>query len=241
MGPFLPLSCILLKFYIKPQHSWRPHDRPFVVSYWNSTSNHNSFEIIMVIRRLYLIEILHQTTTYSSPLSLLLRCILLKFYIKPQRGNSGFLPEVVVSYWNSTSNHNTSKPFNVRPVVVSYWNSTSNHNSSLGCVWVISVVSYWNSTSNHNLLQEFVNCWRLYLIEILHQTTTCGKCEECLRRCILLKFYIKPQRSILSTLAIAVVSYWNSTSNHNSSLGLFARRLLYLIEILHQTTTFWLQ
>ena len=38
----------------------------------------------MVIRRLYLIEILHQTTTYSSPLSLLLRCILLKFYIKPQ-------------------------------------------------------------------------------------------------------------------------------------------------------------
>ena len=33
----------------------------------------------------------------------------------------------------------------------------------------------------------------LYLIEILHQTTTCGKCEDCLRRCILLKFYIKPQ------------------------------------------------
>ena len=35
----------------------------------------------------------------------------------------------------------------------------------------------------------------LYLIEILHQTTTCGKCEDCLRRCILSKFYIKPQPS----------------------------------------------
>ena len=37
------------------------------------------------------------------------------------------------------------------------------------------------------------NYKQLYLIEILHQTTTCGKCEDCLRRCILLKFYIKPQ------------------------------------------------
>ena len=264
MGPFLPLSCILLKFYIKPQHSWRPHDRPFVVSYWNSTSNHNSFEIIMVIRRLYLIEILHQTTTfssiiileitlylieilhqtttYSSPLSLLLRCILLKFYIKPQRGNSGFLPEVVVSYWNSTSNHNTSKPFNVRPVVVSYWNSTSNHNSSLGCVWVISVVSYWNSTSNHNtdkeieqyvkvvsywnstsnhnLLQEFVNCWRLYLIEILHQTTTQSSAPG--QQDSVVSYWNSTSnhnRPRCNFSVLPVVSYWNSTSNHNPING----------------------
>ena len=172
MGPFLPLSCILLKFYIKPQHSWRPHDRPFVVSYWNSTSNHNSFEIIMVIRRLYLIEILHQTTTYSSPLSLLLRCILLKFYIKPQllawlrMSNKRCIllkfyikPQPfarvrellkVVSYWNSTSNHNSRDDWGMKLQVVSYWNSTSNHNLQFWITTVFVVVSYWNSTSNHN-------------------------------------------------------------------------------------------
>ena len=35
--------------------------------------------------QLYLIEILHQTTTMLFAPSPLLRCILLKFYIKPQR------------------------------------------------------------------------------------------------------------------------------------------------------------
>ena len=189
-------------------------------------------------RKLYLIEILHQTTTYSSPLSLLLRCILLKFYIKPQRGNSGFLPEVVVSYWNSTSNHNTSKPFNVRPVVVSYWNSTSNHNSSLGCVWVISVVSYWNSTSNHNLLQEFVNCWRLYLIEILHQTTTQSSAPG--QQDSVVSYWNSTSnhnQELITDEMAAVVSYWNSTSNHNWKSFMVCSRVLYLIEILHQTTT----
>ena len=33
---------------------------------------------------LYLIEILHQTTTHRSPVGIVSRCILLKFYIKPQ-------------------------------------------------------------------------------------------------------------------------------------------------------------
>ena len=34
---------------------------------------------------------------------------------------------------------------------------------------------------------------RLYLIEILHQTTTVGLAVVHYVRCILLKFYIKPQ------------------------------------------------
>ena len=122
---------------------------------------------------LYLIEILHQTTTSSRARARLLCCILLKFYIKPQQ------------------------PF---------------------------------TRSRYS---------KLYLIEILHQTTTCGKCEDCLRRlylieilhqtttpalasmplcrCILLKFYIKPQLRLERELAYCVVSYRNSTSNHNRS------------------------
>ena len=55
--------------------------------------------------------------------------------------------------------------------------------------------------------------------------------------CILLKFYIKPQLRLERELAYCVVSYRNSTSNHNSGVGVNATMSLYLIEILHQTTT----
>ena len=41
----------------------------------------------------------------------------------------------------------------------------------------------------------------------------------------------------MQTLIPIVVSYWNSTSNHNDSLDVSEEMLLYLIEILHQTTT----
>ena len=101
--------------------------------------------------------------------------------------------------------------------------------------------------------------FELYLIEILHQTTTKRSRTRDRSRCILSKFYIKPQRlcrcsswpsgCILSKfyikpqhLSIAggsrnVVSYRNSTSNHNELLRFVVHFVLYLIEILHQTTT----
>ena len=77
----------------------------------------------------------------------------------------------------------------------------------------------------------------LYLIEILHQTTTLSPILHTPRSCILLKFYIKPQPGRCKNLHSFVVSYWNSTSNHNSVLHSFSNLSLYLIEILHQTTT----
>ena len=55
--------------------------------------------------------------------------------------------------------------------------------------------------------------------------------------CILSKFYIKPQRICLALKSYAVVSYRNSTSNHNKSTSCSRHIQLYLIEILHQTTT----
>ena len=57
---------------------------------------------------------------------------------------------------------------------------------------------------------------QLYLIEILHQTTTL------------------PASGITH---VQVVSYRNSTSNHNYPYRAFSVVTLYLIEILHQTTT----
>ena len=213
--------CILSKFYIKPQPRWRYRPRRWVVSYRNSTSNHNTAAVSSWDEKLYLIEILHQTTTPRN-----------------RKRTS-----IVVSYRNSTSNHN--KPFTL--------------------IEVGGVVSYRNSTSNHNLVRPSRLTSSLYLIEILHQTTTTSSIIRFVLRCILSKFYIKPQlrlerelahcscilskfyikpqrgrlfscrfsRCILSKFYIKpqhrsktscfcrVVSYRNSTSNHNSPDNLY--------------------
>ena len=100
-------------------------------------------------KALYLIEILHQTTTFSQSISTRNGCILSKFYIKPQQMTTSMKDGLVVSYRNSTSNHNS------------------------------------------RYYKYFL--FQLYLIEILHQTTTTPLCLVVLLRCILSKFYIKPQ------------------------------------------------
>ena len=255
------------------------------------------------ILALYLIEILHQTTTRLQLLRLSLSCILSKFYIKPQLAavspwaeNGCILskfyikPQLirifivklfVVSYRNSTSNHNEANNTLFRVFVVSYRNSTSNHNAEPIIFNLAHVVSYRNSTSNHNsgvgvnatmslylieilhqtttpvtairsllklylieilhqtttIISTLSITISLYLIEILHQTTTQGWTVRNASCCILSKFYIKPQRWFRFNDWRQVVSYRNSTSNHNSSFSGKLRSTLYLIEILHQTTT----
>ena len=146
----LGFSCILSKFYIKPQ----------------------LFIVLFVLR---------------------FCCILSKFYIKPQLRLAFFFQFVVVSYRNSTSNHNVFAASANFTLVVSYRNSTSNHNLATVNAYFNYVVSYRNSTSNHNSPAAISIERRLYLIEILHQTTTAHAVSTTRRSCILSKFYIKPQ------------------------------------------------
>ena len=101
-------------------------------------------------RRLFLISILHQTTTSSVPSRFPASCFLFQFYIKPQLPIYTSVPFHVVSYFNSTSNHNLNTPVKHK----------------------LSVVSYFNSTSNHNLHTKKYQKILLFLISILHQTTT---------------------------------------------------------------------
>ena len=252
--------CILSKFYIKPQHWARSVCCASVVSYRNSTSNHNTCwcspngEIVVSYRnstsnhnferencapkRLYLIEILHQTTTVLPPPILLCSlylieilhqtttstytstvlksCILSKFYIKPQRhpfpsvrGNSCILSKFYIKpqHWRQQK---------TRMRVVSYRNSTSNHNFGFPCASCAGVVSYRNSTSNHNLPGCVNARLELYLIEILHQTTTGDGVP--IRRLPLYLIEILHQTTTASSMSSRPVT-------------------LYLIEILHQTTT----
>ena len=306
----LALSVITGSLVVSYRNSTSNHNVRFnfpaayeVVSYRNSTSNHNTGGLASGISGLYLIEILHQTTTmsrstskattlylieilhqtttlvtlvlpllgcilskfYIKPQPPLLnsrrppRCILSKFYIKPQQCPDCLISFEVVSYRNSTSNHNDLRSNRNVLTVVSYRNSTSNHNLLRLPMLNGAVVSYRNSTSNHNSVNGPLGQQGLYLIEILHQTTTAQAILFPPRCCILSKFYIKPQRrhdysqfrsvvsyrnstsnhnEKVSRLVVAdVVSYRNSTSNHNFLHCVACILVLYLIEILHQTTT----
>ena len=187
-----------------------------VVSYRNSTSNHNKSSPYVNKPELYLIEILHQTTTRTAAALISIGCILSKFYIKPQLSRQKASRYRVVSYRNSTSNHNSRASKTISAGVVSYRNSTSNHNfldltADAARLYLIEIL-HQTTTSLSIMLHRPL----LYLIEILHQTTTMRRVIAASCGCILSKFYIKPQLPGDTLDFSYVVSYRNSTSNHNN-------------------------
>ena len=134
-----------------------------------------SAEVCLARLALYLIEILHQTTTALRSRYPKSRCILSKFYIKPQhcdRNKNSLLGCILSKFYIKPQHFDSAKRINY-------------------------VVSYRNSTSNHNNTQHINHVARLYLIEILHQTTTSPLLTLPLLRCILSKFYIKPQLTMI--------------------------------------------
>ena len=191
----MPLCrCILLKFYIKPQLRLERELAYCVVSYRNSTSNHNEGEPLNTQRKLYLIEILHQTTT----LNFIGREFILLYLIEILHQTTTGLAAGLGS----------------------------------GALYLIEILHQTTTEDRRHLSRT-----GLYLIEILHQTTTAGSAPPRPLRCILSKFYIKPQLPVPFRGYQHVVSYRNSTSNHNSKTEEYPYPALYLIEILHQTTT----
>ena len=87
----------------------------------------------------------------------------------------------------------------MRGFVVSHSNSTSNHNDSFLFYLFFPVVSHSNSTSNHNQSESRFLPIRLFLIPILHQTTTHGRAGNGRTSCFSFQFYIKPQQSATNT------------------------------------------
>ena len=144
-------SCILSKFYIKPQRM----------------ASESYPQTCCILSKFYI-----KPQRIRGVIAASCGCILSKFYIKPQPGNEGLWLFIVVSYRNSTSNHNDAPALGPFASVVSYRNSTSNHNSNVLSALGRQVVSYRNSTSNHNSVLKLKSLILLYLIEILHQTTT---------------------------------------------------------------------
>ena len=191
---------------------------PGVVSYRNSTSNHNVSGNHFNVAVLYLIEILHQTTTFYIHIGKRICCILSKFYIKPQpiASPSPISPRCILSKFYIKPQLIPRSDGTGYSCILSKFYIKPQHHSA---AWQrFYVVSYRNSTSNHNsngnprpyyplylieILHQTTTCCifvlqtkKLYLIEILHQTTTMTLFRWPVFRCILSKFYIKPQLAL---------------------------------------------
>ena len=212
--------CFSFQFYIKPQRPCKRVHLRGVVSHSNSTSNHNPAHMPLSTYRLFLIPILHQTTTLysvrwkrltlflipilhqtttsSKECGIYLRCFSFQFYIKPQRSATNTCNMSVVSHSNSTSNHNFLESYMRGIKVVSHSNSTSNHNSRPAKFSSLFVVSHSNSTSNHN----FDRGERHSRNVVSHSNSTSNH-----------------NKSFLGCSLIFVVSHSNSTSNHNLAHG----------------------
>ena len=166
--------------------------------------------------QLYLIEILHQTTTVLGGNPALVGCILSKFYIKPQ-----LKPEPVKNVDCCILSKFYIKPqLEVQPggqtrccILSKFYIKPQ---PGMPYCEKKSVVSYRNSTSNHNVPPRCMTSNMLYLIEILHQTTT-----------LLCETVGVPQLYLIEIL------------HQTTTLSQRGRgpTMLYLIEILHQTTT----
>ena len=166
---------------------------------------------------------------------------------------------IVVSYRNSTSNHNFARSVITGSLlylieILHQTTTTPRWEMNLDWLYLIEILHQTTTFCHVRLIRT-----QLYLIEILHQTTTVQKLLRKQAGCILSKFYIKPQlivRSVTGTYScilskfyikpqlvllrldfLSVVSYRNSTSNHNWKSFIVCNLVLYLIEILHQTTT----
>ena len=164
------------------------------------------------------------------------------FYIKPQLFGGNANNGAVVSFGCSTSNHNPHFSHTEQRQVVSFGCSTSNHNTQAADHFNHQVVSFGCSTSNHNHFQPGLERRVLFLLDVLHQTTTGDAPSKSMRSLFLLDvlhqtttmydvglraagcffwmFYIKPQLSRMARAVVSVVSFGCSTSNHNSATRL---------------------
>ncbi len=182
--------------------------------------------------------LLHQTTTSAAMCRRTRSCILSFFYIKPQPhlGYLRLLLGCILSF------------FYIKPQllsliisfgsVVSYLLSTSNHNMDVVLPDGFIVVSYLSSTSNHNRHAVGGQFFGLYLIFLLHPTTTgIGGAH---RGYLLYLIFLLHQTTtglddFQQGFQLYLIFFLHQTTTIFSSS--FSSRLLYLIFFLHQTTT----
>ena len=135
----------------------------------NNSCNYAAFQYC----RLYLIEILHQTTTHCKCIQFTLCCILSKFYIKPQRRR--------LKTWQMSSC--ILSKFYIKPQRVRYSSEVN-----FGCI----LSKFYIKPQRPNLLLSLQPCCILSKFYIKPQRSLLLLILT--PSCILSKFYIKPQR-----------------------------------------------
>ena len=165
---------------------------------------------------LYLIEILHQTTTFDR--------------------NIGFSKELyLIEILHQTTTFLLSFVIGIPLYLIEILHQTTTTRPEWSAGTGLYLIEILHQTTT--VAEAGEQDSSLYLIEILHQTTTIVCYIPSAFCCILSKFYIKPQLHRATSGGQDVVSYRNSTSNHNLVGSVLIFVVLYLIEILHQTTT----
>ena len=143
--------CFLFQFYIKPQRESSCRRQHYVVSYFNSTSNHNDRSRLLHIKELFLISILHQTTTGNAQVY----------------GNAWLF---LISILHQTTTTEAPVPSASMLFLISILHQTTTEDPvSVNIVWLFLISILHQTTTVNNKLSERE---KLFLISILHQTTT---------------------------------------------------------------------
>ena len=157
----------------------------------NNSCNYAAFQYC----RLYLIEILHQTTTHCKCIQFTLCCILSKFYIKPQHPSKVFARYqscILSKFYIKPQLYRHCDHYELCCILSKFYIKPQRVQASCliprGCI-----LSKFYIKPQPPEVADAPGL--LYLIEILHQTTTGRRDGKSFQSCILSKFYIKPQRN----------------------------------------------
>ena len=167
-----------------------------VVSFFFSTSNHNYFLSVSLNGKLYHSSFLHQTTTHLGGLAFLHCCIILLFYIKPQRVWWSWYSCsscIILLFYIKPQLPNQAKSYVMRCIILLFYIkpqlSRTSPAAALSCIILLFYIKP-----------------QLSCVKVRHDSG-----------CIILLFYIKPQLSLSHRIFYRVVSFFFSTSNHNYS------------------------
>ncbi len=179
----------------------------------NNSCNYAAFQYC----RLYLIEILHQTTTHCKCIQFTLCCILSKFYIKPQLSLVRIFPVFgcILSKFYIKPQHEPLASHIPRCCILSKFYIKPQLRCILGYTALGCILSkFYIKPQLHAARRLFTR--RCILSKFYIKPQLFGSPPQRPYRCILSKFYIKPQLTLTRKTNDKVVSYRNSTSNHNS-------------------------
>ena len=167
-----------------------------VVSYSISTSNHNTYIVVLI----WLTVVSYSISTSNHNFDV-----------------GSIVSSGVVSYSISTSNHNQHCTKTIARLVVSYSISTSNHNHSkeTSISKTLYLIPFLHQTTTRcRFVGSSQGCILFHFYIKPQPYSVVLYVFVC---CILFHFYIKPQRYTTAAATLFVVSYSISTSNHNVS------------------------